>query len=187
MKAMLHESLRDARAGVLDKLDGLTDYEMRQPMTPTGTNLLGVVKHLGGMEYGYLSETFGRTIPEPIPGDDDLENNGDMWAKPTESRDDIINWYRRACALADETIATLDLNAPGSVPHWPEDQRVTTLGAMILRVLGEELSHGGQMAIVRELVDGRAGTNHPDFGDADRWSQYVAQVQAAADAFADDP
>ena len=85
-------------------------------MTPTGTNLLGVIKHLGGMEYGYLGETFGRSLPGPLPGDEDSEN-GDMWVRVDESSDDIRDWYPRACAHADETIRMLDLNAPGSVPH----------------------------------------------------------------------
>jgi hypothetical protein len=56
----------------------------------------GDLKHLGGIGCGYLGEVFGRTIPEPIPGDDDLENNGDLWARPDESRDFVISWYRRA-------------------------------------------------------------------------------------------
>lgn len=32
MKAKLHGALRNARAGVLDKLDGLTDYDLRRTM-----------------------------------------------------------------------------------------------------------------------------------------------------------
>jgi len=34
--------------------------DVRRPMTPTGTNLLGLVKHLGTVEFGYFGDTFGR-------------------------------------------------------------------------------------------------------------------------------
>ncbi len=184
VKAVLLESLRGAREANQSRLEGVDEYDRRRPIPPTGTNLLGLVKHLGGMEYGYLGETFGRTLPRPIPGDDDVENIGDMWARADESSDDIVGWYREACAHADETVRDLDLDAMGSVPHWSENQRETTLGAMMTKVLGEECRHGGHMDIVRELIDGRAGGNHANFGDADRWWEHLALVQAAADSFA---
>jgi hypothetical protein len=57
LKRELHRKLQASRAGLLSKLDGLSEYDMRRPMTPTGTNLLGLVKHLTGVEYGYLGES----------------------------------------------------------------------------------------------------------------------------------
>jgi hypothetical protein len=186
VKTALHDALRRARESNLSKLEGLSEYDLRRPMTPTGTNLLGVMKHLCGMEYVYLGETFGRTLlPERVPGDDeDLWNSGDMWARPDESRDYILGWYQRTCAYADETIRMLDLNAPGSVPHWPEGNQ-TALGSMITLVLGEECRHGGHIDVVRELIDGRGGTDQAEFGDTEKWRQYVAKLQAAADVYAD--
>jgi hypothetical protein len=187
VKSALHDALRRARESNLSKLEGLSEYGLRRPMTPTGTNLLGVVKHLCGIEHAYLGETFGRTLPDLIPIDEDeLWNSGDMWARPDESSDYIIGWYLRACAHADETIQMLDLNASGSVPHWPEGNR-TTLGSMIALVLGEECRHGGHIDVVRELIDGRGGTDQAEFGDTEKWRQYVAKLQAAAEVFADKP
>jgi Protein of unknown function (DUF664) len=81
LKEILHNALRAERSANLSKLEELSDYDVRRPMTPTGSNLLGVLKHLGGVEHGYLGQTFGRTLSEPIPHDD-LWNNGDMWARP---------------------------------------------------------------------------------------------------------
>ncbi|MFK4087883.1 DinB family protein [Kribbella sp. NPDC020789] len=183
VKTALHDTLRRARETNLSKLDGLSEYDLRRPMTATGTNLLGVVKHLCGIEYVYLGETFGRRLPERVPGDDEeLWNSGDMWARSDESSDYILDWYRRACAHADETIQMLDLEATGSVPHWPEGNR-TTLGAMIGLMLGEECRHGGHLDVVRELVDGRGGADHEQFGDAEEWRQYVAKLQRAAEVF----
>jgi hypothetical protein len=80
----------------------------------------------------------------------------------------------------------LDLNASGSVPHWPEGNR-TTLGSMITLALGEECRHGGHIDVVRELIDGRGGTDQAEFGDTQKWRQYVEKLQAAADVFADKP
>lgn len=183
LKDALHASLRAARAENLRRLDGLGEYDLRRPMTATGTNLLGVVKHLTGMEYGYLGETFGRRFDEPIPGSDDPWNNGDMWARADESAEEILDRYRRACALADTTVADLDLDAPGAVPHWPAERRATTLGTMIVRVLGEEERHGGHLDVVRELVTDRVEPHLTRADDPSWWTAYVARVQSAADAF----
>ncbi len=60
LKSDLWSRLQDDRANLLTKLDGLSKYDRRRPMSPTGTILLGLVKHLAGEEYGYLGETFGR-------------------------------------------------------------------------------------------------------------------------------
>jgi len=59
---------------------------MRRPMTRTGTNLLGLVKHLIGMESTYLGENFGRPFPEPLPWYEDGRgwDNEDMWATTDE-------------------------------------------------------------------------------------------------------
>ena len=80
-KAILHSYLRTRRADLLGKLDGLSEYDVRRPMTPTGTNLLGLVKHVAGVELGYLGDTFGRPSGEAMPWlADATETNGDMWA-----------------------------------------------------------------------------------------------------------
>jgi hypothetical protein len=86
VKRGLHRYLQAGRDVLLWKLEGLTDYDMRRPLVPTGTNLLGLVKHLAGIETGYLGSTFGRPFPEPLPFLDDngdwTEPNADMWVRP---------------------------------------------------------------------------------------------------------
>jgi hypothetical protein len=108
-------------------------------MTPTGSNLLGILRHLSGIEHAYLGETFGRSLPpQPLPEgwDEELWHNGDMWVRPSESSESILDSYKQSCTHADDTIRTLDLDSPGSVPHWPKGNK-TTLGAMIVRVLAK--------------------------------------------------
>jgi hypothetical protein len=184
-KAELHRKLQASRATLLSKLDGLSEYDRRRPMTPTGTNLLGLVKHLAGLEYGYLGESFNRPAPETLSWVEDgsIWQGADMWARPDESSDYIIGLYRRACAHADHVIADLDLDAPGSVSHWPPDERDTTLGVLLVRMVDETAHHAGHADIVRELIDGTGGPDH-DGLDGSGWREYLARVQAAADAFA---
>ena len=67
-KADLHSYLQTARDTVLWKLDGLSEYDVRRPLTPTGTNLLGLVKHLATVELGYFGDTFGRPLAKPFRG-----------------------------------------------------------------------------------------------------------------------
>ena len=188
LKAELHRKLQAGRATLLSKLDGLSEHDRRRPMTPTGTNLLGLVKHLAGLEYGYLGESFNRPAPETLSwvNDGSIWQGADMWAKPDETSEYIIGLYRRACAHADRVIADLDLDAPGSVPHWPAGQRDTTLGVLLIRMVDETAHHAGHADIVRELIDGKGGPDQ-DALDESGWREYLAQVQAAADAFVPGP
>ena len=64
-KHHLHRCLRWAREEVLPKLVGLSEYDMRRPMTPTGTNLLGLGRHLAFYEATYFGVVFNRPYPEP--------------------------------------------------------------------------------------------------------------------------
>jgi len=185
LKAELHHKLQAARAVMVSKLDGLSEYDRRRPMTSTGTNLLGLVKHLAGLEYGYLGGSFGHPAPETIPWIEDgsIWDGADMWAKPDESSAYIIGLYQRACSHADGVITSLDLDAPGSVPHWPADRRETTLGVLLIRMVAETAQHAGHADIIRELIDGQGGPDQNAFDEA-TWRDYVARIQAAADACA---
>lgn len=185
VKDILLAKLREARAAVVSTLDGLDEYDVRRPITPSGTNLLGIVKHLVGNEHVYLSESFGIAAPDVLPWVEDgsIWHGADMWATADESREHILGLYERACAHGDQTVTDLDLDAAASVAHWPEDRRATTLGYLLVRMVEETGHHAGHADICRELIDGRGGSDH-DMLDEHGWSEYVARIQAAADAFA---
>jgi uncharacterized damage-inducible protein DinB len=157
-KADLHRYLQAARDALLWKLDGLSEYDVRRPLTPTGTNLLGLVKHVASVELGYFGATFGRPSDEPLPWyADDAEPNADMWADATETREQIIGLYHRAWAHSDATIETLALDSVGHVPHWPADRSEVTLHRVLVHVTAETHRHAGHADIVRELIDGAVG------------------------------
>ncbi|WP_328710038.1 DinB family protein [Microbispora hainanensis] len=181
----LHRYLQTARDALLWKLDGLSEYEIRRPLTPTGTNLLGLVKHLAGVEAGYFGEVFGRPFGEPMPWmEDDSEDNADMWATEDESRDDIIGLYRRVWQHADATIAALAIDATGRVPWWPDERSEATLHQVLVHVIAELNRHVGHADIVREIIDGAAGLrdgglNLPS-GDQKWWEDYRNRLEETA-------
>ncbi len=186
-KSLLHHYLRLARGALLWKLDGLSEYDVRRPLTPTATNLLGLVKHLAVVEFGYFGDTFGRPHGERFPWDDrEHEPNEDMFATADESREEIIALYERATAHADATIDALSLDDTGTVPWWPDDVNPVTLQWILVHMIAETNRHVGHADILRERIDGAIGTrdgvsNAPD-ENATWWAAHVDRVEAAARA-----
>ena len=184
-KADLRRYLQAAREALVWKLDGLSEYDIRRPMTPTGTNLLGLIKHLASVELGYLGDTFGRPSGEPQPWlADGAEPNADMWAAADESREQIIGLYQRTWAHSDATISALALEDTGQVPWWPEERNEVTLHRILIHMIAETNRHAGHADIVRELIDGAAGLrpgndNLPP-GGADWWETYRGRLEQAA-------
>jgi uncharacterized damage-inducible protein DinB len=150
-KEILVISLRRHREAVLWKLDKLDDEQLRRPMTPSGTNLLGLVKHLGAVEYGWFCQTFGRAT-EPLPFDEQDEN-ADLRVNPGESTEDVLAFYRRARTAADEVITELDLDTLGTAWHGP----AVSLRWVLVHMIEETARHAGHLDIVRELIDGATG------------------------------
>jgi hypothetical protein len=184
-KADLHRYLQIAREALLWKLDGLGEFDVRRPMTPTGTNLLGLVKHVASVEAGYLGDTFGRPFPEPLPWfDEDAEPNADLWATPDESRERIVGLYRHVWAHSDATIESLAPDAVGRVPWWPDERSEVTLHRILVHVVAETDRHAGHADIVRELIDGAAGLrpDNDNMASVDQawWQDYYGRVERAA-------
>jgi hypothetical protein len=155
-KEYLHSDLRELRGAMLFKLEGLSEAEIRRPLTASGTNLLGLVKHLTLSESRYFGEVFGRPFPEPMPRWDDLAARGqDMVAAADESREDIVGRYRRVWAHSDATIDALAVDSPGHVPWWPRPD--VMLFNVLVHVLTETARHAGHADILREQLDGATG------------------------------
>ena len=186
-KRTLLTYLHEAREAVVWKLDGLSEYDVRRPMTGTGTNLLGIVKHLASLEIGYFCATFGRPTGESLPWfSPETEPNADMWATAEESRDDILGLYRRSWAHADATFDALELDAVGHVPWWTPGNS-PTLRHIAVHMIAETHRHAGHCDIVRELIDGEVGiaegdSNLPPVED-DWWPAYRDRLEAVAQGF----
>ncbi|MFE7654210.1 DinB family protein [Streptomyces bottropensis] len=185
-KADLRLYLQSARDALVWKLEGLSEYDARRPLTPTGTNLLGLLKHAAGVELGYLGDTFGRPSGEPLPWlDGDAEPNADMWATADESREDIVGLYRRAWAHADATLDALPLDTVGRVPWWPDGKDEVTLHHAATRVIADTHRHAGHADILRELLDGAVcmndGNTSIPSSDPAWWEEYRGRLELAAE------
>lgn len=180
-KADLHRCLRVAREALLWKLDGLSEYDVRRPLTFHGTNLLGLVKHLSGCEIGYFGWVFDRPFPDPpawLAVEDDATI--DMWVRPEETRADIVDLYRRACAHADVTIETLGLGDRGLMPDAAGGRSVT-LHHVLVHMVAETTRHAGHADIVRELIDDAAGAQRGSTGLPDEdWPRLRQRIEDAA-------
>jgi len=182
-KADLHRYLQDAREALLWKLDGLSEYDARRPLVPSGTNLLGLVKHVTAVELGYFGDTFGRPGADQMPWDES-DPMSDMFAFGEESRESLIALYRRTWAHSDATIDALPLDAIGHVPWWPADRNQVTLHHILVRVATETSRHAGHADLVRELIDGAIGctATSPNLppGDQPWWQAHHDRVAQAA-------
>jgi len=153
-KTSLHVALQRHRDAVLWKLDGVSEADARRPMVPSGTSLLGLVKHLASVEYGWFSETFGRET-EPLP-DVDADPEADMRAAEGESMQDILAFYERACTAADAVIDAVGLEETGT--SW--DGKTVSMRWVLIHMATETARHAGHADIVRELIDGSTGDHN---------------------------
>ncbi len=186
-KAHLHDHMRWVQDALVWKLDGLDEYDIRRPMTPTGTNLLGLVKHVAISNSRYLGQVFNRPFPEPLPRWDDAAARGtEHWATADESRSDIVGLYERVCSHTDATIEALALDDLGYVPWWDEE---VPLFNVMLHCLSDTTRHAGHADILRESIDGAVGVERDDppahgrdaafWADRRRVIERVAQAAAA--------
>ncbi len=187
LKADLQRYLQASRDALLWKLEGLSPYDCRRPLVPTGTNLLGIVKHVASVESGYFGATFGRPFAEQMLWiAEAAEPNADMWADADESVAGIVALYRRVWAHSDATVEALTLDSPGHVAWWPDDRSEVTLHHILIHMIAETNRHAGHADLVRELIDGaaglRPGNDNLAPGDAAWWEAYRQKLEQTARA-----
>lgn len=186
VKEELHGYLRGARETLVWKLDGLSEYDIRRPLTPTGTNLLGLVKHSTATHLGYFGDVFGRSSDAAKARfGGDAGPAAEFWATANESRDEIVDGYRDAWAFADETISDLALDAVGHVWWWGD--AAVTLHHILVHVTADTQRHAGHADIIRELIDGSVGmlqgVDNLHIRDRAEQQRFRDQVEAEAARF----
>lgn len=187
VKEELHGYLRGARETLLWKLEGLSEYDIRRPRTPTGTNLLGLVKHSTATHLGYFGEVFGRipTDPGQARFSGDAGPAAEFWARPDETRQDIVTSYRDAWIVSDATISELPLDALGRVWWWGDAP--VTLHHLLVHVTADTQRHAGHADILRELIDGSVGllrgVDNLHIRDPAEQQRFHDRVEAAAAQF----
>ena len=189
MVGPLRRYLQDGRDSMLRALTGLSEYDARRPLTPSGTNVLGLVKHLVGIERSYLGVCVGRPPAFTLPWEQDgsIWHGADMWVRGDESHAFIVGLYEQVWKNSDASIDALPLDTPTFVHWWKEGTRHPSFGSLIIRVVTETAQHAGHAEILREQIDGQGGLDADSVGDNTAWTEYVARIQQAADPFRASP
>lgn len=155
-KTSLYVALDRHRDAVVWKTEGLDDEQLRRPMTPSGTTVLGLVKHLAAVEYWWFCTTFGRDT-EPLPLDDD-DPDADLRILPSDTTADVLAFYGRARQGADAVIEELEVESLGRA-WYGED---VTLRWVLIHMIEETARHAGHLDVLRELLDGATGDHRDD-------------------------
>ena len=136
------------RESVLKKADGLDDEQLRRVLVPTGTNLLGLIKHLAASErYWFGLHLAGVKRPEGY-------KLGMKVPKGTTA-EAVISDYRSA--IAESNAAILAAGDPQmQLAKLVSGQRLT-LRWLLAHMTSETARHAGHADILREQIDGTTG------------------------------
>ncbi|WP_286930399.1 MULTISPECIES: DinB family protein [Aeromicrobium] len=180
----LHYLQRGHRA-VLRAVHGVDEYDARRPLTPTGTNLLGLVKHLAIVELEYVASCAGfrSDLGTPWETTTGEEDNSDLWLTADESAQSVVDLY---VAVGDHTAracAELPEDAPAKVPWWSEPD--TSFDYLLVHMVSETAQHAGHLEILREGLDGQgdAWDESRSERDAAWWAALNERITAAAEPF----
>ncbi|MGW4061559.1 DinB family protein [Amycolatopsis sp. NPDC004747] len=141
-KDVLRGFLDQLRAAVAAKAQGVPEPQVRTPGVPSGTSLLGLVRHLAHVErFTFLGE---ETADWP----------GTFRPRPEETVASVVADYRAACERANAVIdACTDLTQPVARPgRTPPSMRWA-----LVHMVEETGRHAGHADILRELIDGSTG------------------------------
>ena len=184
-KDVLKDYLQGARDVLVWKLEGVSERELRLPRTPTGTNLLGLVKHALNTEVIYFGPTFGREWPTPdeLVSTNDPDPLAGWYATENETAAGTVDLYRRVQVFADVTIDALPLDAIGHVAHW--GGREVTLHQIMVHKTADLQRHAGHADILREQLDGATGLlpGHSNMPNATDWPTHTRRLTAIANQF----
>ncbi|MCH8128328.1 MAG: DinB family protein [Acidobacteria bacterium] len=151
-KETLLAFLDNNRAVMVWKLDGLSEGDARRPMVRSGTNMLGLVKHLAWVERWWFEYNFaGREVDFPWSDDDP---DADFRVEAEESIADIVTLYEVSVADSNGIIDSADLDDLAAVSR---DGVSRSLRWIVGHMVEETARHAGHADIVRELIDDNTG------------------------------
>jgi uncharacterized damage-inducible protein DinB len=133
------------REGASRKLDGLTEDQARRALVPSGTSLLGIVKHLTQVETYWIQQRFAGF--DVGFADDGFSLISD------DTIDSVRRAYREAASRTD------DIATSAGDPERPLARTThgLTLRWALAHVTEETARHAGHADILRELLDGSTG------------------------------
>ena len=130
------------------KVEGVERSAGIKPMVPSGTSLLGIVKHLAYVERWWFQSVVGQLDVEYPWSDDDPD--ADWRINEGESVQDIIDLYRQEC---DKSRAIIDeiLSPDSTFPHGDGE---ISARRVLIHMVEETARHAGHADILREMIDG---------------------------------
>jgi uncharacterized damage-inducible protein DinB len=143
--------LASQRAILAWKLDGLSEQDARRPIVPSGTSMLGLVKHMAWVERWWFVDFIGGGSPAYPWSDEDPD--ADWRIEEGETIGSITQLYAEAIAEADVAIAAAEsLEITRSVRDTDRSLRWT-----LVHMIEETARHAGHADILREIIDGTTG------------------------------
>jgi hypothetical protein len=134
------------RDGVVAKVVGLSEADARRALVPSGTSVLGLVKHLTQVEVLWFQWAFAG-LDVQIPSDRLTDD---------DRIDAAIADYRAACARSNEIIGAVDDPAV-MCARGPGDIEPLPLRWVLVHMVEETGRHAGHADILREQLDGETG------------------------------
>jgi uncharacterized damage-inducible protein DinB len=150
-KETLARYLDTYRDIIVYKAEGVDRDVAIRAMVPSGTSLLGIVKHMAYVERWWFQSVISQQDPEFLGSDDDPD--ADWRIEDGESVEGIIEFYRQECA---ESRAIID--GIGSLDDvYPVDDDMVSARRILIHMVEETARHAGHADILRELIDGSTG------------------------------
>jgi uncharacterized damage-inducible protein DinB len=150
-REMLAGFLDFHRATLLWKLEGLDDEQLRRAMVPSGTSLLGMVKHLAYVERWWFQQVWaGQEVTYPWTDEDP---DADWRVEPNETTAEVLALYNGECHRSREiVVAASSLDEIAKHPRRELNRRW-----ILVHMIEETARHNGQADILREQLDGTVG------------------------------
>src|SRR4051812_41757249 len=155
-REMLRAWLDYHRATLALKCEGLTDEQLREyAVPPSQLSLLGLVRHMGGVERWWFRVVFdGQDDVERYPDNSEWRDLDKLDAEGVSA--DFAIWREEwDKARAIETAAS-SLDLTGAEHYRGEDSKVS-LRWFMAHMIEEYARHNGHGALLRECIDGKVG------------------------------
>jgi len=143
-KATLVEFLNYLRRAMASNLEGAPEPQVRAAGVPSGTSVLGLVKHVSHVERFYFL------------GEDVSDWSATFRPTPDDTVESVLASYREAVSRANEIIdACEDLAQPA--PRSARPQSAPSMRWILVHMIEETGRHAGHADILREQIDGATG------------------------------
>jgi uncharacterized damage-inducible protein DinB len=155
LRGLMLDYLDFLRGVVADKVDGLTDGELRSSVVPSGWTPAGLVHHLVHVERRWLRWGF---LGEPVADPWRDRSDGDGWVTPHATAAELRVMLRTAGERSRAIVEAHSLTETAAVGgRFTEEGSAPQLQWILLHLIQEYARHTGHLDIARELIDGRTG------------------------------